>query len=661
MIHQNNITNYLRLSANLLKTAFQHVSISELYKSNTREHACVFSTDGKTLLPSLFSYLEDDLKLGNRQQLEELIQSFFAHLNVKPITVFDVLFYFADNMLYPRRDAFRYRYEYTDIWRSYTRFFDEEPITAAAVLINESRRGNRRVFPLDWPYCANCDNAELLSMLNREQGTSENHFHFRGSSPYFYISWVYLMNHVDNRIYESNIQKIENNRLKHNLSSDRNESLHLLWRKAAAIRLYLYHYVSETNHSFLKFKIHWDEVSNDIKQYGLCEDSMSKERKEDDWISVGNLRQYYLKTTESFRQFQRRCLEGMYQWLHDLLSCDDLQLMSINLLQEEIRNTELLHDGQIDYAQVKGSPNQMYYHLQGERYLLTQVLRKIYSKTIGYECAEDLLYLYLVMKHQFRSELVQSNERNGFHNFLEFQNRKSLFVPWEFEKELATDTICSMIEDVKICHAELRITPEETVEENINIINMYDDAIKTAIRRAKKNGQKQLPKKKQFFYTFHFFKLEDKQHHELRCRNHESRIAAENRAEAILQLRERIYGIDACAAEIRCRPETFGPVFRRMQYYDPSVTTINHSNVHQLMATYHVGEDNYDIVDSLRAIDEAILFLQLRSGCRLGHASLLFYLENETDENGKRKYTRLQVMQWLNQIRIMGNEQSFAN
>lgn len=42
-----------------------------------------------------------------------------------------------------------------------------------------------------------------------------------------------------------------------------------------------------------------------------------------------------------------------------------------------------------------------------------------------------------------------------------------------------------------------------------------------------------------------------------------------------------------------------------------------------LMATYHVGEDFFDIVDGLRAIDEVMLFCGLYSGCRLGHALAL--------------------------------------
>ncbi len=43
---------------------------------------------------------------------------------------------------------------------------------------------------------------------------------------------------------------------------------------------------------------------------------------------------------------------------------------------------------------------------------------------------QKLFYLYLLIKHQFRSELIQVNRGVGFHNFLKYQDRKNLL----FEK-----------------------------------------------------------------------------------------------------------------------------------------------------------------------------------------------------------------------------------
>lgn len=83
-----------------------------------------------------------------------------------------------------------------------------------------------------------------------------------------------------------------------------------------------------------------------------------------------------------------------------------------------------------------------------------------------------------------------------------------------------------------------------------------------------------------------------------------------------MDVSKRVLGIDACAEEIDCRPEVFGCVFRKLQYYNKT-----DNNLPQIKVTYHVGEDNYDILDSLRAISEAVIFLSLQSGSRLGHAT----------------------------------------
>ena len=81
-----------------------------------------------------------------------------------------------------------------------------------------------------------------------------------------------------------------------------------------------------------------------------------------------------------------------------------------------------------------------------------------------------------------------------------------------------------------------------------------------------------------------------------------------------------IRGIDACANEIGCRPEVFAQYYRYLLDYSYKEED---GSSHNLMATYHVGEDFFDIVDGLRAIDEVMLFCGIYSGCRLGHALAL--------------------------------------
>ena len=72
----------------------------------------------------------------------------------------------------------------------------------------------------------------------------------------------------------------------------------------------------------------------------------------------------------------------------------------------------------------------------------------------------------------------------------------------------------------------------------------------------------------------------------------------------------KITAVDAAASEFDTPPEVFAPAFRELR----ELNVVRHF-------TYHAGEDFYHILDGLRAIYEAIIFLDLQHGDRIGHAS----------------------------------------
>ena len=47
------------------------------------------------------------------------------------------------------------------------------------------------------------DNVELNNMLSR--GLADNHFHLKGSAPYFYMSWINMMNQVNKKEFVKDI------------------------------------------------------------------------------------------------------------------------------------------------------------------------------------------------------------------------------------------------------------------------------------------------------------------------------------------------------------------------------------------------------------------------------------------------------------------------
>lgn len=100
------------------------------------------------------------------------------------------------------------------------------------------------------------------------------------------------------------------------------------------------------------------------------------------------------------------------------------------------------------------------------------------------------------------------------------------------------------------------------------------------------------------------------------CRDSKARRMADRAAQALVALLQSVHGlssvlrgVDAASNERHAGPEVFAPVFRRMR----------RAQIQRF--TYHVGEDFVHLASGLRAINEAVLFLDLTSGCRLGHAT----------------------------------------
>lgn len=633
--------NHLLFSSVVLQSLFCNTSMNELVQKSKTANICEYSDE------ELLNVLKDQLHNYNFYELKSYIHVFMQRYNsnTNPVNIFSIIFDFSNEIITYCDENYRFKYEYTDIWRGFTKNMDEETAVISAIFQDDIRKRNFNRTFWDWPFCIEHDNHELISILKRDNGVSENHFHLRGSSAYFYISWVLLMNNVSDPNYENNFLKIEENRLKATKDSIRQTPLSLICLKASAIRLFLYSAVVNNSALIEEYSIEKSTIDRDKYIYNF--EYNNNEFGELERIPLKKAKKYYCSNKSSFKAYKDYCLENMYFWLiNEVLPCNNTKLFPIKQIQDTIDKWSILGTvgGNIDYAQWSAAiRNKKYFALSGERSIIYNSIKCIYKKHGNYKKIETLLYLYLHAKHQFRVELVQSNAYIGFHNFQDYQNRKDYFIPWsdEFEEKIIADTICSIMETPKIHKVELRITPRNTVKENVKNIQTSEKAIDRAFEyiETDKVGQRDNSDnhgmkddfKNKFFYTLHFIKIPDSQFEVGCCRDGFLRKRTEEQANAILDIRsshlsvaKRILGIDAAGEEINCRPETFGTVFRHLQYYDGNSANISHSNeLSQLKATYHVGEDNYDIVDALRAINEAILFLGLRSGSRLGHATLL--------------------------------------
>ena len=118
----------------------------------------------------------------------------------------------------------------------------------------------------------------------------------------------------------------------------------------------------------------------------------------------------------------------------------------------------------------------------------------------------------------------------------------------------------------------------------------------------------------------HFIKQPDKK--QGRCRHQALRDLMAKQARTLIVCREvyrksspglhaAIIGKDAASNEQDTAPEVFAPVFRHLHLAGITRTT------------FHAGEDFEHILTGIRAVHEAIRFLNMGSGDRIGHATAL--------------------------------------
>lgn len=563
--------NNLLIASNLLKVFFSNFSLTQLLefrKKSLCDSENSFKINTEEFIPFLQIIQPENSKAEIRCQIEELAYD-ISHKS-KYISIKELLFYFSDIIIKRYNNQYKFAYEYCDIWRSVVLSVDESVLVIPKIIQEDKNRGlfNRKFF--SWPYCIEHDNIYISNILNSGEGVSDNHFHFKGSSPYFQLSWVSLMSYVTNEKYEKDLEYIGNNRLNpktYYSSYSVDEQMPMLLIKAAAIRLFIF-----------------------IRLTGINDVKFSKEE------------------------------------LLSIIYTDKLRLDTKIDLQKKIDKIKfkLTSPDELDYIENQNKKS-CYYDMLSERWLIYTLLRQYHSKDI-----EVLTFIYLAIKNHFRAELIQINSLIGFNNFMLYQDRKEWFLPdsVSFDKKLAKATIASVIEGPKLHSLELRVSPaypylDETdlAEKNDNKIRLYDSAIEEAIKDLKKEYTLN-----NFYYVMHFVKqpesIDDISH--LFPRHSNLREVIDKQSEGLLEMRRnypksgsRIHGIDACNEELDCRPEVFAVVYRKLIYYE------NNPYLDQLNATYHVAEDNYDIIDGLRAIHEAMLFLGLKAGNRLGHATLL--------------------------------------
>ena len=514
-------------------------------------------------------------------------------------SLFEYVRNFAKECLLFQQGEPVFRIDKTHVWQSVS-FHCGEDLFVAAIMATRHLDENHTPLDFQWNYILKSD-FFLLNNLIRQRKIVENHYHLWGSAPNIDLSWLYLMNHPFGQ--KSRVDKL----LKKDTSfytsidsyhSSKRSDIYTLVKVAARIRIWLYQ---------------------------TC---------------IQGLR------TPSAAQ-QLREINEIIDIRIDFTASKMAEMINLCRLQNAYKACDTIVDYAVDDANVYRDKNNSY--LSGERRLYYHCLSCIYhydnSSLFRSDDVQLLFYLYLLIKHRFASIFIQANEKTGFQNFKEYQDRKGVIIEGTpYESMAANMAIQEAIEENYLENLEVRISPKESPEQLSEAIRWID---KKSYRRSQDESTNFLKRdvdssnsinEHPYFYVIHFIKGRKMQWNENKndlpiCRESQKRALFEKQAKALHDLRQRRYygadkilGIDAASNEVNFRPEIFGQVFRYLS--GPSVnytTPFRHSYkpLPDLRKTYHVGEDFYDIVDGLRAIDEAVLFLELGNGDRIGHGVAL--------------------------------------
>lgn len=253
---------------------------------------------------------------------------------------------------------------------------------------------------------------------------------------------------------------------------------------------------------------------------------------------------------------------------------------------------------------------------------------------IGYGLEDELLLYILLIKHGslYKSERMAKQ----FHHYMLVKGMIQMFVVMQqsqigfLQFQLITDNtfrhrqeayykkrflqLASGSSRKYIKLIEGRFSPKGTVGENRFLIKRILSGFEKAQRE-----MKEILGEADLVLIAHFIKRPEKQSEkEHFIKNYYLRKDLKRKAISLMtmintypQIGRHIKGVDAAASEFDARPEVFAPTFAFLR--ESGITHF----------TYHIGEDFSHLVSGFRAIYEAVVFLRLQSGDRLGHCTAL--------------------------------------
>ena len=248
-------------------------------------------------------------------------------------------------------------------------------------------------------------------------------------------------------------------------------------------------------------------------------------------------------------------------------------------------------------------------NIEGLMYVLVLAYLTEYQK----ECVTSAFHLYLLILGLFNRMLVQQKHDFGFEEFQKYtqngirDNCENVDYKTRFLQLCGNNT-------KNLVFLEGRFSPKLSCAENESLIYNITKGWESCLQEAQILSNNNLEQKPELKLIAHFIKQKENEptlirHEKLRKDIWEKAYTLGLMKDKCLPAAKYIVGIDAAASEFDAPPEVFAPSFRYLRRKG-----FKHF-------TYHAGEDFFHLIGGLRSIYEAVEFLEMSYGDRIGHAT----------------------------------------
>lgn len=235
------------------------------------------------------------------------------------------------------------------------------------------------------------------------------------------------------------------------------------------------------------------------------------------------------------------------------------------------------------------------------------------------ECLAHKFHHLLLIVSSLHRMIVQQKTQKGFTQFQMIPNND---IRWLHENRSYEERFKQLYRENNFCFLEYlegRFAPQKTKEANLNLVKKISNGFENIC----KSIQNPFDSILQLGLIAHFIKLPDN-HYPDGERHHKLRREIADRSTTLISSQRylgnngkmiTISGIDAAANEMDAGPEVFAPSFRWLRTEWANVFK------RDLRQTFHAGEDFVHLLSGLRMMYEAVEFLEMRQGDRIGHGT----------------------------------------